>query len=77
MKNITEHRNEVMKSLFAIVKDKGYSQQELAAEIDLKQANLSRMKNGKYSPNLDNILKICEVLGLTIKFEPNEQRINH
>ena len=75
MNNIGK-RKRVLKSLFEIVKEKGYSQKELASATDLKQANISRMKNGKYPPNLDNILKICDATKITLKFESDEQGTN-
>lgn len=47
----------------------GMTQQELADICKMPQPSIARIESGDSSPNLSTLLKICEALGLKIKFE--------
>lgn len=56
-------------NLDTIIKEKGYTSKQLAEEIGITNANLSRLKNGYVSEiKLDTLCKICKVL----KCEPGD-----
>ena len=54
--------------LSAARKAKGFSQEELAAKIDVSRQAVSKWENGTAQPETANILKLCEVLEVS----PNE-----
>lgn len=47
--------------------DRGFTQQEIAAKTGLIQTNVSRTLLGKYTPRLDQFLKLADAIGLEIK----------
>ncbi|MBQ4642717.1 MAG: helix-turn-helix transcriptional regulator [Oscillospiraceae bacterium] len=54
--------------LSAARKTKGFSQEELAAKIEVSRQAISKWENGTAQPETANILKLCEVLEIS----PNE-----
>ncbi len=54
--------------LSAARKSKGFSQEELAAKIEVSRQAVSKWENGTAQPETANILKLCEVLEIS----PNE-----
>jgi transcriptional regulator with XRE-family HTH domain len=56
---------------------KGFTQQNLADEIDVSQKSLSRIENGQISATFSTILKICAALNVKLNelLEFNEQYI--
>lgn len=52
----------------AIVKElrikKGYSQAQLAVAIGIDRKTINRIENGHFSPNLENLVKIFQVLNV-------------
>ena len=54
--------------LSAARKAKGFSQEELAAKIDVSRQAVSKWENGTAQPETANILKLCE----TLEISPNE-----
>jgi transcriptional regulator with XRE-family HTH domain len=64
---IVYQRAAFCKQLADIAKEKNISQGDLAAGTGLKQETISRMFAGKFAPRLDNILAVCQVLGVTLE----------
>ncbi len=54
--------------LSAARKAKGFSQEELAAKIEVSRQAVSKWENGTAQPETANILKLCE----TLEISPNE-----
>ena len=48
---------------------KKISRDELAEKTGIKQANITRLENGKRFPTLDTLLRIAKVLGLTLQWK--------
>jgi len=53
-----------MKSLMELRKDRGYSQERLAEEMDVDQPRISVWENRKTIPTLDSLRKLRSVLEL-------------
>lgn len=66
MKNTLQKRKELLNFLAYQAKSQGLFQEEWAAKCDLKQSSLSRMLSGKYTPTLDNLIKLADVIGFDI-----------
>lgn len=49
-------------------KAKGFSQEDLASQMDISRQAVSKWENGTAQPEMSNIIKLCEVLEIT----PNE-----
>ena len=49
-------------------KKKGWSQAELAKQIDSHLSNINRIETGKYNPSLSLITKLAEVFDVTIDY---------
>lgn len=49
-----------------LLKERGWSEQDLADRSGLKQSYLNRVKNGKILPNLRSAYRICNALGVNI-----------
>lgn len=45
-----------------LAKEKGVTQEEIAARTGFKQNNVSRMLSGDYSPSLDNFIRLAEAV---------------
>lgn len=45
-----------------LAKEKGISNQQIADKTGFQQSNVNRMLNGRYSPSLDNFLRLAEAL---------------
>lgn len=59
-------REGIGRRIAEIRKIKGISQSDLAAQVGITQEHVSRIENGKYSPRLDIIAKIAEVLACKV-----------
>ena len=46
-------------------KRKGYSQEQLARKLNIKQASISNWESGKTTPETKNIVELANVLGVT------------
>lgn len=60
-----------MINLKEIRKSSGYSQQELADKLGIKQQQYSRYETGENHVSLGMFLKILEICGYTIKIQKN------
>ena len=49
-------------------KKKGYTQEEMARLVDMKQSNYSRIENGSYNTGIRIILKLADVLDMKLTF---------
>ncbi|MBQ7873819.1 MAG: helix-turn-helix transcriptional regulator [Oscillospiraceae bacterium] len=59
---------EFYERLTAARKAKGFSQEDLAAKLDISRQAVSKWENGTAQPEMSNIIKLCEALEIT----PNE-----
>lgn len=44
--------------------EKGIDYNTIATHTGFSSSNISRMLSGKYSPSLDNFIKLCDAVGL-------------
>lgn len=63
---IVEARIMLCNYLASLAKEKGLSTYKLAEMTGFKQPNVHRMLAGKYSPSLDNFIKLCDAIGVYI-----------
>jgi len=61
-----EIRASIGKNIAKFRKKKGLSQKEFAALIDIGAPNLSYIENGKYTPRLNTLIKMSEVLDVEL-----------
>jgi len=59
-----EARKMLMEYLRATAHEKGITQEEIASKTGFSRANVSRMLAGKYSPSLDNFMKLSEAVNV-------------
>ena len=59
---------EFYEKLSSARKAKGFSQEDLAARLDVSRQAVSKWENGTAQPEMNNIIKLCSVLNIT----PNE-----
>ena len=48
-------------NLVKIRKEKGYTQEKLAESLNISRDKLSRWENGSRTPDLNELLKICDI----------------
>lgn len=65
-KALNKKADAIKENFATIVRDlrtaKGYSQEQLAKLIGVDRKTINRIENGHFSPNLENLVKIFEVL---------------
>ena len=66
-------RVEIMLELVKARQEQGISQKKLEEMSGVKQPIISRMEQGKTSPQLDTVLKVLSSLGKTLKVVPIEK----
>lgn len=59
-------RDEYLKRLSAIAKEKKITQEALAAETGMTQSTINRMFSGKLSPTLDSLIVVANALEVEI-----------
>ncbi len=57
-----------MQGLKIIRKQKGYSQQKVALDLNISREALSYYENGKRSPDIEMLRKFSEYFGVSIDF---------
>ena len=63
------NRRRIGAMLAGIRKNRGLTQEDLARLSGLDRANIAKIENGRYSVGLDVLYKLCNSLGVEIKFE--------
>jgi len=48
--------------LSKLAKEKGITQDEIAEKTGFTRNNVCRMLSGRYSPSLDNFMRLCEAI---------------
>lgn len=66
MSNFKEHSKFIMNLLKEIAEKKSITQEDIAQKTGFTQSNISRMFAGKYSPKIDNVLALCNAIGVNI-----------
>ena len=61
-------KEKIGQRLREIRKEKGITTYQLADMTGLKQSNISRIENGRYSTRIDILEKIADALGYEIDF---------
>lgn len=56
-------RHMLCRYLFDQAREKGITQEVIAQRTGFTRNNVSRMLSGKYSPSLDNFLRLSEAVG--------------
>lgn len=62
----------VMRLLANIAQQKGITQADIAERTGFLQSNISRMMAGKYTPQLNHVLKIADAIGIYLTFEDRD-----
>ena len=52
--------------IYKLRAEKGLSQGELSEMLDVSRQSISKWENGGATPDLDNIIKLSEIFGITI-----------
>lgn len=63
---VTLARKIVLEELRVLAESRGVSQMQMAELTGLHRSNVNRLLSGRYSPSLDNLLKITEALNLKL-----------
>ena len=66
------HREELGQILKEIRERKGFTLRELSAETGIHFSNIAKIEKGKFNVGIDQIKKICDVLGCTIEIKAAE-----
>ena len=64
-------------NLREIRKNKGFSQEKLASVLNTKQQNISEYENQIVSPNLERLVEIAQILGVTLDELVEFKQIHH
>lgn len=72
-----EARNMLLKFVSDTAKEKGITQQEIANRTGWKRTNVNRILTGKYSPSLDNFLRLAESVGVYFFVESKDSDSDH
>lgn len=70
-------RSDVISKYISIRKKRGYTQEEIAALLEVKRPNITRFENGTYNPSLDMLVKIAECLGADLEINLIEKAEAH
>ena len=54
------------KRIFELRKEKGMTQEELAEKLGTLHNQISRLENGMVNPKITTLLKVAEVLGVSV-----------
>jgi len=57
-----EARKMLCRYLYELAKEKGISQDKIAEKTGFNRNNVSRMLSGRYSPSLDNFIRLAEAV---------------
>jgi DNA-binding XRE family transcriptional regulator len=60
---------ELMRLLVLARSEKNMTQRELAAKTGIRQSNISRIENGKCSPNLETLIKLARGLNKQVRIQ--------
>lgn len=69
-KNLTDEEQEFLnllgKRIFNLRQEQELTQEEMALELDTGHTQVSRLENGRVNPKLTTLLKVAEVLGVSV-----------
>lgn len=55
------------RNLAAVRREAGFTQDQLAAEVFLDRAALSRLEQGHRMPRLDHVVRLAEAIGVQVR----------
>jgi transcriptional regulator with XRE-family HTH domain len=55
------------RNLSAVRREAGFTQDQLAAEVFLDRAALSRLEQGHRMPRLDHVVRLAEAIGVQVR----------
>ncbi|NOU69597.1 helix-turn-helix domain-containing protein [Paenibacillus sp. LMG 31461] len=67
---VIRERAAMVTELIAIREHKGWTQDELARKVGMKQSAIARFEGGSTMPRMDTVLKIARALGVKMTFMP-------
>jgi transcriptional regulator with XRE-family HTH domain len=67
-----EEARMLLNKLKLLAKEKGITEEQIAAKTGFIQSNVNRMFAGKYTPLLDNFLQLADAIGFHIVLKENE-----
>lgn len=65
----TEFAREVANRVIQYRVDKGLSQRQLAALVDLVQPQIARLEKAEHQPSVETLVKLSRATGLEFRFE--------
>lgn len=65
----TEASKRMMADLKKIAEDKGMTYETISENSGFIVSNVKRMLEGKYSPDLDNFLKLADAIGVFVDLQ--------
>ncbi len=60
---------EIMSAMIRARKERGLTQEELAARTGLHRSNISRLERGNYNPSIDLLSRVAQGLGMELHIE--------
>lgn len=66
--SIEDKREKVAEILLTARIQKGLTQNQLSDLVGFKPNTISRIEQGRFSPNADQLYAICDALGVEIRF---------
>jgi len=64
-----EKSREYCRKLQEIASERNITHEMIAERTHFERSNVSRMLSGKYSPSLENFLKLSEAVGISIELK--------
>lgn len=63
---IAKHERRVAQKLKDLRVERGLSQGELAKKSGLDRKTVNRIENGRFSPSLDTLIRVCSTMSVTV-----------
>lgn len=64
--------DKIVAMIINLRREKKITQEEMALRLNMKQPNYRRLESGKHEIRYVTLLKILDILGIIVKFEPKE-----
>lgn len=63
---IAKHERRVAQKLKDLRVERGLSQSGLAKKSGLDRKTVNRIENGRFSPSLDTLIRVCSTMSVTV-----------
>lgn len=68
MANLTNWQT-LLSEISRVAKEKGVTHQQIAEETGLHRQNVGRLLSGRHCPQIDAVMSVAKVVGLTLRVE--------